>query len=228
MANATKMLPSLATGDNLSREEFIEIWEQLPDIKRAELIGGMVLMPSPTTIDHGDMDNNAAGWICYYKAMTPGCAGGSNSTIFLLDDVPQPDANLRIITEFGGKSWVEGKYLHGSPELLLEVCNTTGAIDLHQKLELYEEARVQEYLVIVVQKKEIRWHRLVKGKYKLLTADAQGVFRSVAFPGLWLDRKALFADDIAKVIASLQSGIDSDDHQKFVDDLAKRKRAAKK
>ena len=33
--------PSLETGDNLSREEFLAIWEQLPDIKFAELIGGL-------------------------------------------------------------------------------------------------------------------------------------------------------------------------------------------
>jgi putative restriction endonuclease len=228
MASATKTYPSLETGDNLTRDEFIRIWEQLPNIKRAELIGGMVLMPSPTSTDHGDMDNNAAGWIFYYKAMTPGCAGGNNTTTFLVDDVPQPDVNLRILTEFGGKSWVEDKYLHGSPEMLLEVCNTTEAVDLHQKLDLYEEARVQEYLVIIVQKEEIRWHRLVKGKYRQIAADAHGVYRSVVFPGLWLDSKALFANDMAKVIATLQKGIDSDEHQKFVDDLAKRKRAAKK
>jgi hypothetical protein len=160
--------------------------------------------------------------------MTPGCTGGSNTTTYILDDAPQPDVNLRIVTELGGKSWVEDRYLHGSPELLLEVCNSTESIDLHQKLDLYEEARVQEYLVIVVQKKEVLWHRLVKGRYKLITPDAKGVFRSVVFPGLWVDGKALFGKDMAKVLATLQKGIDSDEHQKFVEELAKRKRTAKK
>jgi hypothetical protein len=191
MATATRSRPSLATGDNLTREEFIRIWEQRPDIKRAELVGGIVYMPSPTSTDHGDMDFNAVTLLGFYRAMTPGCTGGSNTTTYILDDAPQPDVNLRIVTELGGKSWVEDRYLHGSPELLLEVCNSTESIDLHQKLDLYEEARVQEYLVIVVQKKEVLWHRLVKGRYKLITPDAKGVFRSVVFPGLWVDGKAL-------------------------------------
>jgi Putative restriction endonuclease len=219
---------SLEAGENLTRDEFIRIWEQLPGIKRAELIGGVVYMPSPTSLDHGGMDFDAATFMGVYKAMTPGCAGASNATTYMLDDCPQPDVNLRIVPECGGKSWVKKKYLHGSPELLTEVCNTTGSIDLHQKLDLYEEARVQEYLVIVVKKKQIRWHRLVKGKYKLLAPDAEGVYRSRVFPGLWLDSKALFNGDMAKVLATLQEGIASDEHQQFVEELAKRKRAAKK
>src|ERR1022692_2807735 len=102
---------SLEAGDNLTREEFIRIWEQLPRVKRAELIGGMVYMPSPTSLDHGEMDINAATFLGVYKAMTPGCSGGSNTTTYILDDCPQPDINLRIVEECGGKSWAENKYL---------------------------------------------------------------------------------------------------------------------
>jgi hypothetical protein len=48
------------------------------------------------------------------------------------------------------------------------------------------------------------------------------------FPGLWLDSKALFKDDMAKVLAKLQEGIASDEHQRFVDELARRKRSSRK
>ena len=225
-AKATKPTasPTLDNGDNLTRTEFIRIWEQLPHIKRAELIGGIVYMPSPTSTDHGDMDINIASFMGFYKAMTPGVTGGSNTTTYLLDDCAQPDVNLRIIPEYGGRSFVEDKYLAGSPEMLTEVCNTTEAIDLHQKLELYEQAGIQEYLVVVVKRKQIHWHRLVKGKYRLIAADAQGIFRSRVFPGLWLDSHALFRGDGVQVFATLQQGIASDEHQKFVAELAKRKR----
>ena len=40
----------------------------------------------------------------HYKAMTPGCAGGSYTTTYILDDCPQPDVNLRIVSEVGGRS----------------------------------------------------------------------------------------------------------------------------
>ena len=96
MATAATKTPTLESGDNLTRDEFIRIWDRLPHIKRAELIGGIVYMPSATSIDHADMDNKVGTWIGFYQAMTPGVNAGSNSSAFMLDDCPQPDVNLRI------------------------------------------------------------------------------------------------------------------------------------
>jgi hypothetical protein len=223
MASGVLTRPTLETGDNLTREEFIRIWDQLPHIKRAELIGGIVYMPALTT-SHGGLDFSITGWLSYYQTFTPGCDGGSNESTFMLKDCPQPDVNLRVVTEYGGKSWIEDDYLCGSPELLTEVCNSTESIDLHQKLEIYEEAGVQEYLVVIAKKKQIRWHQLVRTKYKLIAPDADGVFRSVVFPGLWLDSKALFKNDMEKVLKTLQKGINSIEHHRFIDELAKRKK----
>jgi hypothetical protein len=155
MATDITATPMLVNGDNLTRDEFIRRWEQMPGIKRAELIGGIVYMPSPLSTDHGETDFDVTGWLCFYKAMTPGCIGGSNVTSYILDDCPQPDVNLRIAPECGGRSYVEDKYLADSPEMLTEVCLSSESIDLNQKLELYEEAKVQEYLVVIVKKKEI-------------------------------------------------------------------------
>jgi hypothetical protein len=111
--------------------------------------------------------------------------------------------------------------------MLTEVCLSSESIDLHQKRDLYEEAKVQEYLVVIVKRKQIRWHRLVRGKYRLLTPGADGIYRSHVFPGLWLDDTALFQGDMAKVLATLQEGIASDEHQRFVEDLARRKRKSR-
>lgn len=227
MATELSIEPSLSTGDHLTRDEFLSIWEQLPDVKRAELIGGVVYMPSPLRKNHGNTDLRIAAWIGYYLAFTPGCEGGSNKTSLIGEDCPQPDDYLAILPECGGNSWGE-KYVEGSPELIAEVSLSSVSIDLHEKYDLYERERIQEYLVVIVKRNEIRWHRLVKGKYKLITPDAHGIYRSVVFPGLWLDNKALFAHDMAKVIGTLQKGIDSDEHQRFVADLERRKRAAKK
>ena len=64
----------------------------------------------------------------------------------------------------------------------------------------------------------------MKGKYQRLRADSRGVYHSRVFPGLWLDSKAFFKDNLAKVLATLQQGIDSAEHQHFVAELAERKR----
>jgi len=213
----------LNSGDHMTRDEFLRVWKMSPDIKRAELIGGIVYMPSPLWKPHAKKGRHVSTWLGVYEAATPGCEGGSNVSSLVGEDCTQPDEYLAILPEFGGASWGT-KMLEGSPEFLVEITHTTASIDLHEKLETYQQARVQEYLVVLIKTRAIRWHRLVRNKYQLIDCDADGVYRSRVFPGLWLDSKALFADDIAKVLATLQLGIASDEHQKFVADLAKRKK----
>ena len=226
---ATDLLeaPSLDTGDHLSRDEFLRIWECLPHIQRAELIGGIVYMPSPLWKPHGKMDRRISTWLGVYESNTPGCEGGSNTSSLIGEDCPQPDDYLAILPECGGASWGT-KYVEGSPEFVAEVSNSSVSVDLYEKFDLYQNARVQEYLVVLLKKREIRWHRLAKGKYKAIAPTAEGVYRSRVFPGLWLDSLALFSDDLAQVLATLEKGVASDEHQQFVEELAKRKRSAKK
>src|SRR5437762_3525334 len=99
MATVAERTPPLAPGDNLSREEFLRRWESHPEIKKAELLGGIVFMPSPVSVEHGEMESDVGGSLFTYKVATPGCAGGHNTTSFLLEDTPQPDINLRILPE---------------------------------------------------------------------------------------------------------------------------------
>jgi Uma2 family endonuclease len=226
MATAVEQrVPPLAAGDKLSREEFIRRWEAHPEIKNAELIGGMVFMSSPVTVEHGDMDGDLGTWLGMYKAATPGTASGHNTTSYLLEDAPQPDLNLRLLPEYGGRSWVERKYLHGVAELLAEICRSSASYDLHVKLDLYQEAKVPEYLAVLLYEREIRWHILVNGQYQLLPADADGLWRSRIFPGLWLDGAALLAGNLQQVLARLQEGLQSPEHERFVAELAGRKAA---
>ena len=87
-------------------------------------------------------------WLGVYAATTPGCKSGHNLTNFLLGDIPQPDVNLLILPEWGGATWVEGKYLHGAPELLAEISDTSARRDLTIKYDLYQKAGVKEYIVV--------------------------------------------------------------------------------
>src|SRR6266849_6819391 len=192
-------VPPLSAGDKLTREEFLRRWEAHSKIKNAELIGGIVFMPSPVSVEHGDMDGDLGTWLGTYKAATPGTASGHNTTSFLLDDTPQPDLNLRLLPECGGKSSVEGRYLQGVPELLAEICRSSASYDLHVKLDLYQAAGIPEYLAILLFEQEIRWHVLVNGQYQLLPAGPDGLIRSRIFPGLWLDGRALLAGNTQQV-----------------------------
>ena len=157
-------VPPLVPGDKLTREEFFRRWELHPEIKNAELIGGIVYMSSPVSVEHGDTESDIGSWVLNYRVFTPGTASGHNTTACMEEDSPQPDLNLRILPEYGGRSWVEDGKLWGSPEALFEVCRSSASYDLHVKFDLYEEAKVQEYLAILLYEQEIRWHFLQRGK----------------------------------------------------------------
>jgi Uma2 family endonuclease len=210
----------LSGGDNLTREEFLRRRQLDNRIKKAELICGIVYLPSPVTIEHGVNDGYVGTWLGSYQAATPGTQAGHNTTSFLLKDAPQPDNFLRIFPEFGGASSTKDNYLAGSPELLAEICLSSTAYDLHQKFDLYQEAGVQEFLAIMLHEKEIRWYVLLDWKYQVLHPDADGILRSRVFPGLWLDGAAFFQGDMRRVLDLLQKGIDSPEHKDFVQNLA--------
>ena len=220
MATVEQETPPLTAGMKLTRMEFLRIWEMHPEITRAELIGGIVYMPSPLSLEHGYSDDDVGGWLFTYRVNTPGTDGGSNATTMLLEDSPQPDRHLRIMPECGGKSWVEGKFLAGPAELMAEVCLASTSYHLNQKYDLYEAASVQEYLAVLMYEQEIRWHNLVNGRYQILPPDADGILRSRAFPGLWLDGRALLQRDMQRVRAKLQEGLASPEHRAFVERLS--------
>src|SRR3954467_11172818 len=78
MATVEQEVPPLVRGDFLSRDEFLRRWEAMPEVKRAELIKGVVYMPSPVSPRHGDTENEVGTWLGVYTASTPGCRGSNN------------------------------------------------------------------------------------------------------------------------------------------------------
>jgi Putative restriction endonuclease len=217
-------IPTLTNGEKLSKAEFMRRWEACPNINRAELIGGRVYMPTPVGYEHSDSEGQVGTWLGVYAATTPGCASGHSATTYLLDDIPQPDLNLRILADWGGASWVEGKYLHGAPELLVEISHSSIFRDLTIKRDLYQKASVKEYLIVLLADKEVHWHYLKDGSYQLLEPDGEEVYRSLVFPGLWLDSKALLQGRMSQVLATLQKGMASQEYVQFIAELNSRKK----
>jgi Uma2 family endonuclease len=182
--------------------------------------------PSPVSWEHGGTENDVSAWLAVYKAATPGCAAANNATWLMADDsAPQPDTSLCILPEHGGQSRMDGPYPSGAPEFLVEVCVSRTAYDLHQKLELYQQSGVQEYLAVLMREREVRWHRLAAGHFEVVPAPADGIYRSAIFPGLWLDAPALLAGNLARVLGVLNDGINSAEHRAFVEQLAARRQA---
>ncbi|MFN7925275.1 MAG: Uma2 family endonuclease [Bryobacteraceae bacterium] len=217
------MPPLLRDGDRMSRQEFLRRWEAMPDLKWAELIDGVVHMPSPVSERHGDFHSRLHSWLTFYAAATPGCRPRAASTWLMSEDsAPQPDLALKILPEHGGQSSVEGEYAAGAPELIVEVSHTTTARDAGIKLRLYERSGVREYIIVQPAKRQIAWRALDDGKYRMLEPGAEGIYRSRVFPGLWLDPAALWDDDYAGLASTVQRGAATEEHRKFVHLLGRR------
>ena len=65
--------PLLQNGDRIRSDEFLRRYEAMPEVKKAELIEGIVYMASPVSAEtHGELDGLIHTWLGTYAAHTPG------------------------------------------------------------------------------------------------------------------------------------------------------------
>lgn len=198
-------VPPLENGDQLSREEFERRWELHPEIKKAELIDGMVFLEVTVSRRHGKPHVVVTTWAGVYAARTPSCEALADTTVRLRgrDDL-QPDVLLRKVE--GGSSVVSvDDCIEGPPELAIEIAASSASYDLHVKKEAYRRAGVQEYLVWQVFERRIDWWTLADGTYQPLPLSDEGIFESRVFPGLKLAALKMLEGDLEAVLAAAQA-----------------------
>ncbi len=215
-------VPPLENGDEMTRDEFERRYAAMPHIKKAELIEGVVYMPSPVRAKshshpHADLIIVQGN----YMDATPGVFLGIDSTIRLdMGNEPQPDAVLYIDPAKGGQCVWTDDYITNGPELISEISSTTVSRDLGQKFHVYRRNGVREYIVWRVGDLALDWFIRRGEQFDRLMAGADGIIRSEVFPGLWLDGAALVARDRVRVRQVLQMGLDSPEHAEFVKKLS--------
>jgi Uma2 family endonuclease len=212
-------LPPLEQGDGLDQPTFHARYEAMPLRTRAELIGGIVYMPSPLKVPHGYVHAGVVGWLFTYASSSPALNVLDNATHILGNDSEvQPDASLLIS---GGQTRVNADgYVEGAPELIVEVASSSEAYDLNVKRRDYERYGVSEYLVVLLREQRVVWY--ARGGQNLFTeivADG-GLIKSRRLPGLWLEANAIFRDDMPRLLETLRQGMASPEHAAFVQTLA--------
>jgi Uma2 family endonuclease len=218
----SKKIPPLRNGDRLTRTEFERRYKAMPNLKKAELVEGIVYMPSPVSfLDHAEPHATVIIWLGFYKMITPGIRIGDNGTLRLdLDNEPQPDAFAIIPPERGGQAKIGADgYVEGAPELVFEVASSSVSIDLHKKLEVYRRNGVKEYVVWKIEEHEIVWFVLRDGMYVPMTPDEQGLYHSEALPGLVMDPVAMLLGDLQKLSKDQALQGDTEAHQRFLQTL---------
>lgn len=219
VAPANGAVPPLENGDCLSRAEFERRYQAHPEIIKAELIEGIVYMASPVRARrHGRPHGRIITWLGLYMEATPGIDLLDNSTLRLdLDNEPQPDVSMWIE---GGNAFIdEDDYLHGAPELLVEIAASSAAIDLGAKFQAYRRNGVTEYLVLLPYEQEVRWFSFANGETLQIQPDADSVLRSRVFPGLHLQPTLFWQGDLGGVLNVLRQGLATPEHAAFVAQL---------
>jgi Uma2 family endonuclease len=212
---------TLVEGQRLDQPTFHALYEAMPPGTRAELINGVVLMSSPVGPAHGRAQVPTLVWLSYYQENTPGVESlDTTSTALGLKSEPQPDALLCILSEYGGQTRTDRRFVQGVPELLVEVAHTSRYADLGPKFEDYERVGVLEYVVRAIEPDEVLWFLLRKGRFTDLSPGPDGIYRSEVFPGLWLDPEALVRGDARRLRAVLDLGCATPEHAAFVARLA--------
>ena len=168
---SVEQIPPLEPGDRLTRDEFERRYEAMPQGIKAELLEGVVHMPSPTRFRrHGRPHSHLIPWLGHYESGTPGVEAGDNSTPRLdIDNEPQPDAVLLIDPTCGGQTHISADdYIEDAPECVAEVATNSVSIDLHTKFEVYQRSGVHEYLVWRMLEQAIDWFVLRGRQYERL------------------------------------------------------------
>jgi len=240
----TKPIPPLRDGDRMNTREFMRRYEAMPEGFRAELLDGVVyvnrwfetteegvrvLMPPISSEGHSKEQFEFSQIMGIYCFSTPGVCGSGPTTLALSDpkSSPEPDGVYYLEPELGGRVYIGPKgYLHGPPELVLEISKTSAGRDLGVKYDQYEQFGVQEYVVWRTQIQEIDWFRRNRaGRFVPIEPRKDGVLCSQVFPGLWIDPVALIARHISRVKEAILLGLASPEHAAFVAKLqAKAKR----
>ncbi len=198
---ASPQMPALESGMRLSVDEFDRRYELRSDIKKAELVQGVVYVSSPVRIDeHAEPDNLMNAWVGSYAISHPGVRAAANGTVHLSpNDRVQPDAMLWK-TEGGTAQIPADHYMRGAPELAVEIAASSASYDLNTKKDSYRRAGVQEYVVWVTEEDLIHWFALEGGRYVELVPDADGWTESRVFPGLRVHIERLLDGDATVIL----------------------------
>ena len=89
-------------------------YEAMPELKKAELIDGVVYVASPVRHTyHGKQDHQLAAWLGQYEAATPGVEGSGNCTVFLdLESIAAAGQSLIHHTRVRRSGQIERRRVH--------------------------------------------------------------------------------------------------------------------
>jgi Uma2 family endonuclease len=215
------MVPRLIDGERLSRAVFEERFDAHPDQKVAELLEGVVRLTNDGRFFPATCRADLTALFGSYAAVTPHVLVGAHSSLLLDDENElQPDHSVLIRRENGGRGVLDSAgCLRSAPELAAYVVSPEFAELTAKRKRVLHRFGASELVFWYVNVGTLEWFVRRANGYDRLPPDADGLLKSVTFPGLWLDPAALVRRDLPAVLAALTRGLATPEHAAFVERL---------
>ena len=155
-----------------------------------------------------------------YRILTVGLFTAINAGFKYNGQLYNPDIVVAIGSGAHKQSQPDSEfvYFEGAPNFIIDVYNDFKSAEIKQRKLAYEEAGVQEYVIVSEDCEKVEWNRLIAGKFKKVKPDRDGMIRSAALPGLWIPTNKLRRDPFA-VLASIEHGITRREHHDLMDGI---------
>ena len=194
----------LEVGDRLSRVEFERRYERMPHIKKAELIEELSTCPLPS--GPKPMPFLTARWPGGWLLMLPvppGLSAATTPASAWTCNEPQPDLVMLKPPAKGGQARVSADdYIEGAPEMVVKSSAVRGLTTSIKRKAL--TAATEFVSTWPGSRASVAWSggNCAKGMTKEIIPGSDGLLRSRAFPGLWLDGSALLNGEMKAVLGS--------------------------
>jgi Uma2 family endonuclease len=194
--------------ERMTAEEF---FRDAPEDRKAELIDGVMIVPSPATTTHERLQGFLFALLRgYAEEHDLGEVLGSRTAVALAEDqAPEPDIlfvakeRLAILQEKG---------VIGAPDLVVEILSaSTQRYDRGPKFRAYAHAGVRElWLIDPYGPEGTEFFQRREQELVQMKPDAQGIFRSVALPGFWIEVQWLWPRtkfiSVRRALAAIEAG----------------------
>jgi Uma2 family endonuclease len=179
------VLSRVEVAERMTSEEF---FRYAPEDQKAELIDGVMIMHSPPLVIHEKLQGFLYTLLrTYVEESDLGEVLGSRTPVELeVEQTYEPDI-LFVARERAGI--VESKGVLGAPDLVIEILSAgTVHYDRGSKFRAYERTGVRElWLIDPYGPAGTEFYRLQGKRFVPVMPDRDGILRSTAVPGFWID-----------------------------------------
>jgi len=176
--------PSLSKR-KLTYEEFIE-WDG--ENQHVEWVNGEVVAMAPV----GDSHQDLAGFLLallriYVKHYDLGTVRQDPYQMKTGPDLPGRAPDIFFVQK-NRKGLFKPVFFDGAADLVIEIVSPgSRTVDRRDKYREYEKGGVREYWVLDPERKKVEFFQLgAGGKYRAISPDADGVYRSSVLDRLWI------------------------------------------